>query len=68
MTQTEKLPMSQRRYRRIKGARCPFCGSPAVRHGESRVQTGTATCDVSCEACGQRWTNRYEITGYREKP
>lgn len=66
MTQTENLPMSQRRYRRIKGVRCPFCGGHDRVIGEPTFLIGTVELSTTCNTCGKSCSETYEISGYKE--
>lgn len=58
--------MTQRRYRRTKGARCPFCGSSELEGGSFNVDSGSASQEMSCLACDKEWHDTYELTGYQE--
>jgi len=66
MTTDQKLPMSQRRYRRTKGARCPFCGGDDVEGGPFTAEAGTAFQELSCNDCDHTWADLYELTGYED--
>lgn len=66
MEKIEKLPMSQRRYRRILGARCPFCNGTDCEGASVTTGEGGASQEMGCNDCGKEWTDLYELTGYME--
>ena len=57
--------MTSEEYVRIRGVRCPFCGSGDGITGEHiEVDAGGAYQDVWCASCGKSWVDEYKLVGY----
>jgi transcription elongation factor Elf1 len=65
---TRTLPMSQRRYRKEGGCRCPFCDSENLSQGFVEIDAQQATQEANCDDCGKEWTDTYQLSGYQERP
>ena len=52
----------QRRYIAVKGTRCPYCGTKDVTVGDMQADGDTATQSVTCDECGENWTDVYTLT------
>lgn len=42
---------------------CPLCGSHEITGGHVEVETGQAWQQVTCDRCGARWNEIYNIAG-----
>lgn len=60
----EQGPMSDEQYRKIKGLRCPCCGSDQIEGNSFDVGGGDATQEISCNDCCATWLDVYNLTGY----
>lgn len=59
--------MSQKKYVEQDGIHCPFCDSTNLCGDSVEIDGGGATQPVSCNDCGKRWIDCYELTGYIEQ-
>lgn len=48
------------------GTRCPFCGSEDITAGDWDFGIGENWSRVYCNACGERWTDVYRLTGVEQ--
>ena len=54
----------QARYLECGGTHCPFCGDDGtnLEGGSFQCDAGIAWQDMTCNACGSSWTDRYTLT------
>lgn len=64
-----KKSLSDARYVRFKGQRCPYCRSPEIEApGGVEIDGGNATQEIRCNNCERDWTDLYYLVGYLPSP
>lgn len=66
MAVEEGTPMSDAEYKAHGGNQCPCCKSNDIEGREINVDSGTASQEVVCNACGASWNDIYRLEGYGE--
>ena len=46
---------------------CPYCGSVEIEGDDWEVDGDRTTQEVSCNACGRRWYDLYQLAGYHDR-
>jgi len=58
MTEEQK-----KKYLESGGVRCPYCNSEYLTTYKMQTDISIAWQGVSCESCGEEWTDQYTLTG-----
>ena len=55
---------TQKQYLKEEGQFCPFCNSSEVESEGLQADGGNAWAECTCNACGESWTDQYQLTGF----
>jgi DNA-directed RNA polymerase subunit RPC12/RpoP len=63
-TDPDELTISQRTsaYKEQNGEKCMFCWRPQLQGEDVNIESGQASQNITCAACGATWTDVYVLT------